>query len=156
MNTSQILLFAVAIGVSSQSLVAQQAPAIDLAPKINPNAEVGVSSRDGISVSGADVLVTRNGRTEKLMKEIVLSNGFRVRPDGTVMVKEGGVMTLRPSQVLTFEGELIDPPVVESVAPKKPLTVVQPQPPAAPPMAPATPMPMPRQGPIKAGEAGQK
>jgi hypothetical protein len=79
--------------------------------------EVGVSSRDGITVSGTSVLVTRNGVTETLTKELELPNGVRVLPDGTILTRDGGKVSLRPSQVLSFEGKFINSPVLESVAP---------------------------------------
>jgi hypothetical protein len=78
-------------------------------------ADVGISSRDGITFSGGDVLVTRNGVTEKLTKELGLPNGLRVQPDGTILTADGGKLTLRPTQILTFEGKLINAPIAESV-----------------------------------------
>jgi hypothetical protein len=45
---------------------------------------VGVAASDGITISGLDVLVTRNGLTEKLRHELTLADGTRVQPDGTV------------------------------------------------------------------------
>src|SRR5688500_7871964 len=51
--------------------------------------EVGVSSRDGITISGTDVMVTRNGRTETLEAELSLSGGVRIAPDGTITFPGG-------------------------------------------------------------------
>jgi len=117
---------------------------------------LGVSSRDGITISGGDVLVTRNGRIEKLMKEVVLPNGLIVKPDGTVTNKDGGVATLRPTQVLSFEGIFTEAPVIESTAPKATPVIVMPATRAAPPATPMPATPMPRKGPIQAGEGVQK
>ena len=77
--------------------------------------DIGISSRDGITLSGRDVLVTRNGVTERLTKEMVLPNGIRVLPNGTFLTSEGAKLTMRPSQVMTFEGKLLNAPVSESV-----------------------------------------
>ncbi|HEY2344153.1 MAG TPA: DUF6799 domain-containing protein, partial [Chthoniobacteraceae bacterium] len=75
----------------------------------NKDKEVGISNQDGISTSGTDVLITRNGVSEKLTKEITLSNGMRVEPDGTMILKNGAKVPMRPTQTLTFDGQLIDP-----------------------------------------------
>lgn len=70
--------------------------------------DVGISSRDGISLSGTAVLVTRNGVTETLQKEISLVNGTRVAPNGTVTPQAGGSFALRSTQILSFEGTLMN------------------------------------------------
>jgi hypothetical protein len=73
--------------------------------------DVGISARDGITLSGTAVLVTRNGVSETLQKEIVLDNGTRVAPNGTITPNEGGGFSLRPTQILMFDGRLINAPV---------------------------------------------
>jgi hypothetical protein len=78
-------------------------------PVVIDKGPVGISSRDGISISGADVLVTRNGVTEKLTKEMALSNGTRVGMGGTVTAADGTRFILRDTQLLTFDGKLVDP-----------------------------------------------
>jgi hypothetical protein len=72
--------------------------------------EVGLSAHDGISVSGNVAMMTRNGVTERLTKEVILENGMRVQPSGRVIVPNGGEITLRADQVLTFGGVLRDAP----------------------------------------------
>ena len=73
--------------------------------------ESGVSARDGITVSGADVFITRNGTTEKITSDMRLSNGVIVHPDGTVILASGKKITLRSAQVLDFRGVLHEAPV---------------------------------------------
>ncbi|HSI14269.1 MAG TPA: DUF6799 domain-containing protein [Chthoniobacter sp.] len=73
--------------------------------------ESGVSSRDGITVSGADVFITRNGATEKITADMRLSNGVIVHPDGTVLLANGKKITLRNAQVLDFHGVVHEAPV---------------------------------------------
>jgi len=70
---------------------------------------VGISAREGITLSGTDVLVTRNGVSETLKKELSLPNGLRVQPNGTVLTADGGSLPLRPGQVLTFDGKFTPP-----------------------------------------------
>lgn len=147
-----------------------QAPSslpVPVAPQPKPSAEVGVSSRDGLTVSGASVLMTRNGATETLTKELELPNRLRIRPDGTITMPDGGKLTLRPSQVLTFDGQIFEAPVAESVAPKiVPVVPVVPVAPA-PGVTPAAAEEAARveaerranatnKAPIKAGEGVQK
>jgi hypothetical protein len=81
---------------------------------INPPAAaqdsvVGIAARDGISVSDIGTLVTRNGVTQKVDKEIKLGNGSIVRADGTIFNGNGERLIIRPGQVLTFDGTLINP-----------------------------------------------
>lgn len=73
--------------------------------------ESGVSARDGITVSGADVFVTRNGNTEKVTSDMRLSNGVIVHPNGTVLLANGKKITLRAEQVLDFHGVVHEVPV---------------------------------------------
>lgn len=155
MHSSHLLVWALAISVLTERLVAEEPSATNPAAPSAAKSEVGVSSRDGITTSGADVLMTRNGRTEKVTKELVLPNGLRVKTDGTVILNDGSEITLRASQLLTFEGRILNVPIVESVAPKTTTTLV-PVAPAATPAPPATPMPPKPRGPIKAGEGVQK
>lgn len=83
--------------------------------------DVGLSKYDGITVSGADTFITRNGVTEKIAKEIKLANtGVTVRPDGTVLLADGSKITIRPNQLLTLDGKLIDAPVARTATPVPP------------------------------------
>ena len=86
-------------------------------PTAPVSSEVGVSSRDGITLSGTDVLVTRNGVTKTLTEPLELPNGVRVQLDGTILAGDGGKFRLRSTQVLTFDGKILDAPIVQSVAP---------------------------------------
>jgi hypothetical protein len=81
------------------------------APAESAKTAVGIASRDGISLSGTDVLVTRNGISEKLTKPMTLSGGVKVKPDGTMVGTDGSEVMLRPEQLLTFEGQLVNIPV---------------------------------------------
>lgn len=92
-----------------------------VAPVIPPGAkgnnEVGISSRDGISVSGGESFVTRNGVTKKNTSEFKFGNGMKIFPDGTVVKPGGSKFTLREDQVMGFDGEIHSAPVRESVPP---------------------------------------
>jgi hypothetical protein len=83
-----------------------------VAPVYPPGARkdpvVGVSSRDGITVSGNDTLITRNGVTEKVSKPFQLSSGVVVNPDGSFTPKNGKSLILRENQILGFDGVVRD------------------------------------------------
>lgn len=80
--------------------------------------EIGLSARDGVSVSSGEARVTRNGVTQRLTQGIKLTNGTRVEPNGTVTLTNGQQITLRADQVLTFDGAVINaPPLPQNVAP---------------------------------------
>lgn len=155
MNSSHLLILALAISVITERLVGEEPSPTNPAAPSATKSGVGVSSRDGFTTSGADVLITRNGRTEKLMKEIAFPNGLRVKIDGTVILKDGSEITLRASQLLTFDGRILNVPIVESVAPQL-TTILVPVVPAVTPAPPSTPMPTTPRGHIKAGEGVQK
>jgi hypothetical protein len=74
--------------------------------------EVGLSSKDGVTVSGTDVLITRNGVTDKVTSELKMPNGALVKPDGRVTLANGQHIILRPDQLLDLHGELREAPVL--------------------------------------------
>lgn len=77
--------------------------------------DVGISSRDGITYSVPDVLVTRNGVTQRLTSQLRLANGTRVLPNGTVILPDGGRVMIKPEQVLSFSGTFENAPIAEAV-----------------------------------------
>jgi len=73
--------------------------------------ESGVSNRDGITISGAEAFITRNGVTQKLIADVRLPNGVIAKPDGTIVLANGEKVSLRPDQVLDLQGVLRNAPV---------------------------------------------
>jgi hypothetical protein len=86
------------------------APLSSVAPGPAPKANAGISSKDGISISGTEVFLTRNGVTEKVTSDVRLPNGAMVRPNGTLILSNGNSVTLRPNQILDLNGVLRDAP----------------------------------------------
>jgi hypothetical protein len=84
-------------------------------------AEVGISDHDGISISGTDVLITRNGVTDRVKADVRLPNGVIAKADGTVVMANGDKIILRPDQVLDLKGVLHDAPVRENASKVAPL-----------------------------------
>jgi hypothetical protein len=87
------------------------------APPANSVAEreAGISNRDGVTISGADVFITRNGVTDKVTADVHLPNGVIAKPDGTIVFGNGKKVTLRSDQVLGLDGVLHDAPVAPPV-----------------------------------------
>jgi hypothetical protein len=73
--------------------------------------ESGISNRDGITISGADVFITRNGITDKVIADVRLPNGVIAKPNGTIVLGNGKSVTLRFDQVLGLDGQLREAPV---------------------------------------------
>jgi hypothetical protein len=73
--------------------------------------EAGISDRDGVTISGTDVFITRNGVTTKVLNEVRLSNGVIAKANGTILLGNGKRITLRPDQVLGLDGILREAPV---------------------------------------------
>lgn len=78
--------------------------------------ESGISARDGITISGSDVFITRNGVTSKVVGDLHLPNGAVVKHDGTVILANGRHVTLRPEQVMDLHGVLHEAPIIPNPA----------------------------------------
>lgn len=90
-------------------------PVVVVPPVYAGGLDVGISSRDGITYSVPDVLVTRNGITQRLIRQLRLANGTLVFPDGTVILAGGARVMIKPEQVLTFGGTFDEAPIAEAV-----------------------------------------
>jgi hypothetical protein len=69
---------------------------------------LGGSARDGFTLRGAEVVMTRSGVTTKVDHDIALPNGLRVKANGSVVLRDGSTTALRPNQLLTFDGNFQD------------------------------------------------
>jgi len=79
--------------------------------------QVGVAKRDGVTVSGNEAFVTRNGATEKLTKELALPSGVIVKPNGMMILPDKTEAPLRASQILSFDGKVSEIPPDPAVNP---------------------------------------
>jgi len=66
------------------------------------------SARDGVTVSAGETFITRDGRTEKLTDDVRLANGAVAKPNGTVVLGNGNIVSLRADQLLDLNGVLHD------------------------------------------------
>jgi hypothetical protein len=89
--------------------------------------EVGLSAKDGITVSGNRAFVTRNGNTEALVGRLTLDDGTEVMPDGTIHTKGGATVTLKAEQILGFDGTIAAAPIKNPPPqPRKPSSLAAP------------------------------
>jgi hypothetical protein len=69
---------------------------------------IGASARDGFTLRGAEVVMTRDGVTAKVERSLAFSNGLKVSASGNITMPDGSSTALRPNQLLTFDGNLHD------------------------------------------------
>ncbi len=110
LRANQILTFD---GVFQDVTVIQAgvAPLQAVTPMPAATADVGISARDGITISGTEVFLTQNGVMQKVTSDVRMSNGVVVQADGTIISENGNKVTLRANQVLGLDGVLREAPV---------------------------------------------
>jgi hypothetical protein len=103
------------VAVQAEVLRTPATSIADLVAPANPESSaVGTSPHDGLTVSGHEVLFTRHGVTERLTVPLELPNGTCIQPDGRIISPGGDTLSLRPAQLLTFEGAVINMPIARS------------------------------------------
>lgn len=68
----------------------------------------GASVRDGFTLRGTELVMTRNGVTSKVDRDWALSNGARIHANGNITMADGSTTSLRANQILTFAGDVED------------------------------------------------
>ncbi len=66
------------------------------------------TARDGFTLRGAELVMTRHGVTAKVDRAYVLQDGTRVQANGNIVMRDGSTTSLRPNQILLFDGEIQD------------------------------------------------
>ncbi len=61
---------------------------------------------DHITVGGGKVMVVKDDKSEVLDKEMTLTNGMKVMPNGMVMMKDGKTMKLREDDIIMMDGKV--------------------------------------------------
>jgi hypothetical protein len=97
---------AAVVGFAAVTLAADPTRPAGSSAQAAATADVGVGSPDGITMSGGETFVTRNGQTEKLTHDLKLPSGIIVRPDGTVLTLEQTQVALAAGEMLTLDGKL--------------------------------------------------
>jgi hypothetical protein len=63
---------------------------------------------DGIMMSGGKMVVMQNGkRNTTLDKSVTMSDGTRVRPDGSIQMKDGTESRLRQGEMIMMDGHIM-------------------------------------------------
>lgn len=68
--------------------------------------QTGATARDGFTLRGTELVMTYHGVTTKVDRDYVLSDGTRVRANGNIVMHDGSTTSLRPNQILLFDGEI--------------------------------------------------
>jgi hypothetical protein len=68
--------------------------------------DVGMYVRDGITGTNNSAFITQNGYTLQVTSDIHLDSGILVQSNGNITLANGTRVTLRPGQLLTFDGAL--------------------------------------------------
>jgi hypothetical protein len=68
----------------------------------------GATARDGFTLRGTELIMTKDGVTSKVNREWALANGARVHANGNITMADGSTTSLRANQILTFAGSVED------------------------------------------------
>ena len=68
--------------------------------------QTGATPRDGFTLRGTELVMTYHGVTSKVEHDYVLSDGTKVRANGNIVFHDGSTTSLRPNQILLFDGEI--------------------------------------------------
>jgi hypothetical protein len=68
----------------------------------------GFDGRDGITGTNDSAFITRNGVTQQITSDVRLESGIRVQPNGTITLANGTRINLKPGQLLSFDGALVE------------------------------------------------
>lgn len=68
----------------------------------------GATARDGFTLRGTTLVMTRHGVTAPVDREYVLQDGTHVKANGNIVMRDGSNTSLRPNQILLFDGEIQD------------------------------------------------
>src|SRR5262245_2679259 len=105
MKTLHLALMASALMLAPS--IAQQSTADTNAANAT-RTQTGASARDGFTLRGTEVVLTRKGVTAKVDRDLILPNGLRVLANGNIVMRDGSTTVLRPNQLLTLEGNFED------------------------------------------------
>jgi hypothetical protein len=71
---------------------------------VRPGVAAGVV--DGVTISGQQAYLTRNGVTQPIRDDVRLESGVRIQSDGTVTLANGTRISLKPDQLLKLDGSV--------------------------------------------------
>jgi len=64
---------------------------------------------DGVMMKDGKMMMMKGGKPSGPMdKEMTMSNGTKVKPDGSMMMKDGKTMMMKDGQTMTMDGKMMD------------------------------------------------
>jgi len=64
---------------------------------------------DGVMMKDAKMMMMKDGKAaEPMSKEMTMSDGTKVKPDGSIMMKDGKMMKMKDGQMMTMDGKMMD------------------------------------------------
>lgn len=84
------------------------------------NPPPSTNAKDGIYMKGGNVTVTRNGISSVVSETMMLDNGVRLKPDGTLQQKDGSSYKLKEGERYDLSGNMIARPAEMNKTPQSP------------------------------------
>ena len=64
------------------------------------------ATKDGAVIREGKLMLTQQGHTNPVLEEISLTNGTKIKPDGTVTRTDGTTVTMKEGDYLSLSGRL--------------------------------------------------
>ena len=70
---------------------------------------VGAADTDGVMMKDGKMMMMKGGKASGPMdKEMTMSDGTKVKPDGSIMMKDGKMMMMKNGQMMMMDGKMMD------------------------------------------------
>jgi uncharacterized protein DUF6799 len=70
---------------------------------------VFAADMDGVMMKDGKMMMMKGGKaTGPMDKEMTMSDGTKVKPDGSMMMKDGKMMMMKDGQTMMMDGKMMD------------------------------------------------
>jgi hypothetical protein len=70
---------------------------------------VVAAEMDGVMMKDGKMMMMKDGKaTGSMDKEMTMSDGTKVKPDGSMMMKDGKMMMMKDGQTMMMDGKMMD------------------------------------------------
>jgi Domain of unknown function (DUF6799) len=70
---------------------------------------VSAADMDGVMMKDGKMMMMKGGKASGPMdKEMTMSNGTKVKPDGSMTMKDGKTMMMKNGQMMTTDGKMME------------------------------------------------
>lgn len=76
----------------------------------SPSSAASLASQDAILKQDGTVYFLKQGRPQKVEREMRLAEGVTIQSDGDVILKDGARVTLKDGQLITLDGRIMTAP----------------------------------------------